>query len=465
MKTTFTSLLLKEISAHSSLRSHAWLKKLSSLLCAFSILAPLLAQAYPLDGYKDTGIRRVEGARLANDGVFRDIKQPPGAMLTTEQVDLRLLGHKDLQLPAPDPELSRKIVNLLGKHRDVYGVAVLDLTDKDNPRYAVHRGDYRQNVGSVGKLLVALGFFQALADTWPEGTFGDNSKRIDVLRNTRVTADKFSQSDHHKIRIFNPETVKLTRRPMKIGDQGNQWEFLDWMLSISSNSAAAMNQRQAMLLKHYGTDFSPSDEEIARFFKQTSSKDKTALYQQTFWEPVTRNGMDLEKLRQGSFFTHGGKQIVNGGGNSYATADQLMQFLLKMEKGELVDEFSSRQLKRLLYLTERRIRYASAPALKNSAVYYKSGSLYSCKKEAGFKCGAYKGNVRNYMNSVAIIESPAEEGNLFYMVVVISNILRQNSAVDHQTLGTRIHRLMQAAHPPEPEPEPETDILQEDMTQ
>jgi len=44
-------------------------------------------------------------------------------------------------------------------------------------------------------------------------------------------------------------------------------------------------------------------------------------------------------------------------------------------------------------------------------------------------------------------ESPEKEGDLYYMVVVISNVLRQNSAVEHQTPGTRIHRLMQKAHP------------------
>ena len=401
-------------------------------------------QAYPLDGYQDTGIRRVEGARLANEGIIHDsIRQVPGALWTTEQVDIRLLEHKDLQIPQPDAELTAQIKKLLGSHAGEYGVAVLDLTDINKPRYAVHRGDYKQNVGSVGKLLVGLGIFQAMADIWP----GDDAKRIDVLKNTLVTADKISQSDHHTIRIFDPVTQKLVRHPMHIGDQGSQWEFLDWMLSISSNAAAAMNQRQGMLMTQYGEDFPPSEAEIKRFFKQTPSKQKTAVYQKTFWDPVTRNGLDLSQLRQGSFFTHNGKLAVNGGGNSYATADQLLQLLVKMEKGELVDEFSSRQLKRLLYLTERRIRYASSPALKNSAVYYKSGSLYKCKKEEGFKCGAYKGNVRNYMNSVAIIESPAEEGNLYYMVIVISNVLRQNSAVEHQTLGTRIHRLMQKAHP------------------
>ncbi len=35
-----------------------------------TLFLPLLAVAYPLDGYQDTGIRRVEGARLANEGVI-----------------------------------------------------------------------------------------------------------------------------------------------------------------------------------------------------------------------------------------------------------------------------------------------------------------------------------------------------------------------------------------------------------
>ena len=416
---------------------------LASLLFLLA-LSSTMVQAYPLDGYADTGIRRTEGARLANLGIIADVKQPPGALLTTKQVDLRLLEHKNFQIPTPDPGLSAQIKALLGTHINEYSIALLDLTDIASPRYAVHRGDHKQNVGSVGKILVALGFFQALADIWPD----DTAQRIGVLKNTLVTADKFSQSDHHTIRIFDIENKKLTRKTMQIGDQGSQWEFLDWMLSVSSNAAAAMNQRQGMLLTHYGKDFQPNEQEIQRFFKETPAKEKTALYQKTFWDPVSRNGLDLEQMRQGSFFTREGKRQVNGGGNSYATANQLLELLIKMEQGQLVDEFSSRQLKRLLYMTERRIRYASAPALAKSAVYYKSGSLYKCKKEEGFKCGAYRGNVRNYMNSVAIVESPPEEGSLYYMVIVISNILRQNSAVEHQTLGTRIHRLMQKKHSP-----------------
>jgi hypothetical protein len=396
---------------------------------------------YPLDGYTETGIRRVEGARLAHEGLVDGGSQPPGALLTTQQVDLRLVN-RNIVLPPADPEFTARIRTLLGEQADRYGITVLDLTDLDNPRYADHRGDHRQNVGSVGKLLVALGYFQALADTWPD----DLERRKEILRDTIMIADDFSVSDHHTIRLFDVETRTLTRRPIEIGDKGSVWEYLDWMLSVSSNSAAAMVMRDAMLLKHFGQRYPVSEEQIETFFSTTHGSKLTKLFQQTFWEPVTRNGLSLDEMRQGSFFTKQGKKNVNGGGNSYATARSLIEFLLKMEEGGLVDEWSSRQLKRLLYMTERRIRYASSPELKDAAVYFKSGSWYKCKQEEGFTCRAYSGNVINYMNSVAIIEQEINGVKLRYMVIVISNVLRQNSAVEHQTLGTEIHKLIKQDH-------------------
>jgi len=410
-------------------------------LLAFTAAGRL--DAYPLDGYADTGIRRVEAARLANAGIIPGGKQPPGALLPTAQVELRLLDHKDLELPAPDPVFTRQVLDLLGSNADRYGVAVLDITDPAHPRYAEHRGDYRQNVGSVGKLVVALGLFQALADTWPD----DLERRRQILKDTIVTADGFSHWDHHTIRIYDVAARRLTRRSLRDGDQGSLWEYLDWALSASSNSAAAMVMREVMLLRHYGRDYPPPEAEMQRFFRETPRSELTGLFRRSFYEPVTRNGLDLELLRQGSFFTAEGKRRVPGPGSSYGTARELMRYILRMEQGRLVDEFSSRQIKRLLYMTERRIRYASSPALKDAAVYFKSGSLYECRKEEGFTCGKYKGNVRNYMNSVAIVESPAGDYRLDYMVTLISNVLRKNSAVDHQTLATRIHRLIEAAHP------------------
>jgi len=410
-----------------------------TVLSVSMAVASMMAMAYPLDGYEETGIRRVEGARLANEGKAIGGFQPPGAMLTTEQVQLNLVG-RNLTLPPADPAFTAAIVAMLGEDAGQYGIAVLDMSDPDHLRYAEHRGDYHQNVGSVGKLLVALGLFQALADTYPD----DLEKRKSVLRDTIITADDFAHSDHHNVRFFDVETRFLTQRTIADGDQGSLWEYLDWTLSVSSNSAASMVMRDAMLLRHFGKAYPVSEAQIRTFFSTTPPAELTRLFQQTFWEPVTRNGLKLDQIRQGSFFTRQGKANVSGGGNSYATAHSLMTFLLKMEEGKLVDEWSSLQLKRLLYMTERRIRYASAPELREAAVYFKSGSLYSCKQEEGFSCGKYRGNKVNYMNSVAIVEQEVDGVKLRYAVVIISNVLRKNSSKVHQQLGTEIHQLITA---------------------
>ena len=419
------------------------MRKIKILLPMMAMLFTGNSYGYPLDGYEETGIRRVEEARLVTAGEMKGTKKIPGARLTTAQVDLRLLNHKDMQIPKPDPELTAQIKDLLGEDAEAYSISVMDLTNLDKPRYAEYRDTHKQNVGSVGKILVGLAYFQALADAWPD----DQNKRTQILKDTIMTADGFAHSDHHTVRIFDVGNRKLIRRTIQDGDQASVWEYLDWMLSVSSNSAAAMMMRDAMLLKHYGKQYPPSEDEIVRFFKETSGKELTTLFQQTFWDPITRNGLDLKQIRQGSFFTRGGKNRVNGGGNSYGSSRSLMEYLLLMEQGKLVDEYSSRHLKRLLYMTERRIRYASAPALKDAAVYFKSGSLYSCQPEEGFKCGKYKGNKMNYMNSIAIVESPAGDYKLNYIVTLVSNVLRKNSAVAHQTLATRIQRLLEKYHP------------------
>jgi hypothetical protein len=412
-------------------RSAAWR---SAAVAGVGLLLAGAGRAYPLDGYEATGIRRLEGMRLAQEGTVRDVKQPPGALLNTAQVEPRLAG-KTFDLPAPDPGFTQRVVAVLGDSPQASGLAVLDLSDPARPIYAEHRGDHKQNVGSVGKLVVALALFQALADTYPD----DLAARSKVLKTTMVTADSFSQSDHHTVRMFDPETRVLTRRTVRIGDRATLYEWLDWMLSPSSNSAAGMVMREAMLLRHFGRAYPAPEAEIQRFFSETPKAELSKLYAVTFHEPVTRNGLDIESLRQGSFFTAGGKAKVPGAGDSYGTARELMRYLLRLEQGRIVDVFSSREIKRLIYLTEVRIRYASSPALASSAVYFKSGSLFQCAPEPGFSCKPYAGNVKNYMNSTAIVESPADQRKLFYLSALVTNILRKNSAGEHQALATRLH--------------------------
>jgi hypothetical protein len=70
--------------------------------------------------------------------------------------------------------------------------------------------------------------------------------------------------------------------------------------------------------------------------------------------------------------------------------------------------------------------------------------------EEGFVCKKYHGNKRNYMNSLALIETPAGQDRLFYMVTVLSNVLRRNSAQDHRDLARAIHEQLLADHPPKP---------------
>ena len=398
-------------------------------------------RGYPLDGYEQTGIGRLEAASRIQQGALKGRKQPKGALLQRAQVDLRLLDKKEFTLPEIDQKFSRQIKSLLGDKASRYGISVLDLSDLDNIRYAEHNGNMAQNPGSVGKLLVALGIFQALADIYPE----DVDKRWEILRDTTITADEFIISDSHTVRMWDRENEKLIRRPLKIGDKGSLFEYLDWMISPSSNAAAATLTKHAMLLKNFTQAYPTSIEIADSYFKDTERKALSATLAAAIEDPVTRNGMNLEKMRQGSFFTRTGKKKVQGK-TSYGTARELMKFMLLMEQGKLVDEFSSREMKRLMYVTERRIRYASAPALRDAAVYFKSGSLYKCQPEPDFECKKYHGNVRNFMNSVAIVEYPSAERDLFYIVTLMSNVLRRNSAVDHQTFATRTHRLIQNFH-------------------
>ena len=111
--------------------------------------------------------------------------------------------------------------------------------------------------------------------------------------------------------------------------------------------------------------------------------------------------------------------------------------MVAMERGKIVDMQSSLEIKRLLYTTATRIRYASSGSLTTAAVYFKSGSLYQCRAEEGFNCGQYMGNISNYMNSLIIVEHP---DGIKYMVALMSNVLKKNSAADHQALASKIER-------------------------
>jgi len=404
-----------------------------------TICWPLLAICYPMDGYEATGIKRLEAARLTQEGKLSGTPQPVGGTLKLEQVDIRLRDKPDFQIPEPDPQFSEQVRTLLGGRTSQYSIAVLDLSDMSNPKYAEHNADHAQNPGSVGKLAVALAVFQMLADLYPN----DIEKRRHILKSTLITADEFVIHDSHTVRFFNIEKQKLTRHPLHPGDQGTLWEFVDWMVSASSNSAGSAVMKELVLMARFRERYPVSREEGDQYIDNTPKSELGAVFEKAMQEPITRNGLDLTKFRQGSFFTHVGDSKIPGP-NSYATPRELMRYLVKMEQGKLVDEWSSREIKRLLYSTERRIRYASSPALYPAAVYFKSGSLFRCYSRP---CPQYQGDKENLMNSIAIVETPAGTLKRYYIVTLMSNVLRRNSASDHAALAARLNQLIEKLHP------------------
>ena len=139
-----------------------------------------------------------------------------------------------------------------------------------------------------------------------------------------------------------------------------------------------------------------------------------------------------------------GKQYVPGI-LSYATPRTLAQLMFRMEQGRLVDAWSSLEMKRYLYMTKRRYRYAYAPELANAAIYFKSGSLYQCRPEEGYRCAKYKGNSKNFMNVVTIVEWPNTDTR--YFISLMSNVLKVHSAWDHARLAVAIDEAVRTRAP------------------
>lgn len=418
-----------------------------SLLFLVTILAclfygPPSARAYPLDGYEDTGIVRLEAYRIAQQNSDGEVL-PFGAMLATRSIGLSLTDAPDFAIPPVNKEFSASLVEVLGVDAGGYGVAVLDLTDPTRPVYAAHQEERMMNPASVGKVLVAVGFFQALADAYP----GDLGARQKILFDTTVAANSFIRRDHHEVPFWAFGDEVIERRPIVESDAANLWTWLDWMLSPSSNAAGSVVLQQAMLLQHFGKAYPVSLEQAESYYDDTSPARLRADLVRVLQDSLRRSGLNPGQLRQGSFFTREGRARVPGG-KSWASSRAWMDLLVAMEKGQLVDPWSSAQIKKLLYLTEHRIRYASTPELDGAAVFYKSGSLYKCRPEKGFVCRNYAGNQWNFMNSIAIVESIRRSPKLRYAVVVNSNVLRKDAVGEHRALAARIHRLLEERHPP-----------------
>jgi len=395
---------------------------------------------YPIDGYEHTGIKRLmrlERIQIGEIDVASTL--PAGALKSYGEIHLNL-REKDqdsLGMILTKDDTFQSEINTLFKGLDrSYSLAILDLSDPENLRYAERNATSGYQPGSVGKLAVLVGLFTQMANIYPDSW----EKRTNLLRNKSVQAGVWGLTDEHTIPIYNIEKNTLVKRQVIASDVFTLYEWADHMLSVSNNGAASIVWREVLLMAAFGKKYPDlTPEESAAYFKETPRKVLTDLGNDVVNLPLRELGITAEEWRLGSFFTKGANTYVGDKGGSIGTPLGLIKFLVMLEQGNVVDAQSSLEMKRLMYMTDRRIRYAQSPALKEAAVYFKSGSLYKCDRSKGEACGKYMGNVINYMNSVAIVEHP---DNCTYMVVLMTNVLRKNSASDHMYLAGNIDRLI-----------------------
>lgn len=409
-----------------TLKSVAWL----ALAAAYN------ASAYPLDGIEESGIRRLEGFQIAQETPGA-AKLAPGQLWSTDAIRLRLLDYDgpDFDALPEDPALATFLTKTLRNRDPSYAMVLVDLSDPDAIRWAGLRPDVRQNAGSVGKLICMAALFHALKQSFP-----DPADRARVLREATSPAGSWVSNEIHKVPKWSAADKRNYYSVIRPADEFRLGEWLDHAISASANGAGSIIWREAMLIRHFGSDYPKSFEESERFFAETPKRKLAELALAVVTEPLQEAGIDTTNIQQGSFWTTNSKQKVPGT-VSFATPRELARFLFRIEQGRLVDEWSSLQMKKYMYLTKRRYRYCYAPELNAEAVFFKSGSLYSCQPEEGFRCDKYMGNVRNMMNSVAVVEGD-EVGEPFYIATLMSNVLRFNSAWDHSRIAAAVHETL-----------------------
>ncbi|TVZ51300.1 serine hydrolase [Dokdonia sp. Hel_I_53] len=407
------------------------------ILALIAITTLLTSFIYPIDGYDTTGIKRLYRLQKMEKDSIDNKRIPDGAYLKLKDIKLNLLSRKQDSLNTllvEDPDFARKIARITPGGN--YSLAVMDMTNPDSLLYAAHRENNGYQPGSVGKIAVLAGFFDQLAKVYP-----DNFElRTGLMCNKRVTSRYWGTGDHHTIPVYDIEKDKLTKRRVVASDEFSLYEWADHMVSVSNNGAASVLYRETMLLDAFGKAYADlTEEEAENYFIDTERDSLTSQANRVVNQPLRDIGISEDEWRLGGMFTRPAGKYVGRQGGSIGSPKGLMKFLVALEQGNVIDEKSSLEMKRLLYMTDRRIRYAASHQLDDAAVYFKSGSFYKCDRNKNPNCGDYAGNVFNYMNSVIIVEHPNGKK---YIVCLMTNVLNKNSAGAHMYLASSIDKVI-----------------------
>ena len=415
------------------------MKKIFYITITACILLSFGFVSYPIDGYETTGIARLYQLRKMQIDSVPYNRIPFGAYKKLEDIKLNLVSRTEdsiNDLLVEDADFAKRINRLFPGQG--YSATVMDITDPNNLKYAAFRENVGYQPGSVGKIAVLNAVFTQMAKLCPESW----EQRTMYLRDIKVSARYWGTGDHHTIPIYDIEKDKLIKRQVIASDTFSLYEWLDHMVSVSNNGAASVMYREAMLMAAFGQDyFTLTENKAETYFKETSRDSLTNLANTVVNQPLRDLGITEDDWRLGGMFTRPAGKYVGRKGGSIGTPKGLMKFLVKLEQGKVIDKESSLEMKRLLYMTDRRIRYARSNRLDSAAVYFKSGSFYKCDRVKNPNCRDYAGNVFNYMNSVIIVEHP---DNTKYIVCLMTNVLNKNSAGAHMYLASKIDDLIKS---------------------
>lgn len=411
-----------------------------SILILFFVLSALAdINAYPIDGYAYTGIDRLMyHYRMYLDSQQRE-KMKPGELLMMNDIKLSLMG-QDLNLPKEENgKLKSELNRLFGYLEKEYSISVLDISDPNALKYAGMREHLQYQPGSVGKIAIAIAIFSELNQI-----YGNDWETIrGILYSKVVKGGPWSVPNHHTVPFYDVNKDKYSKRHVVPSDEFTLYEWLDHMLSLSSSAAASVLWREAVLMHVFDRNYECINySEGEAFFERESKSLLNDIAVDVVNCPLREMGIGDDEWRLGSFFTTGADRIIPGKGGSTGTTKGLLKFLLALEGGKVVNDRSSLEIKRLMYVTDRRIRYSAARAIRDDAVYFKSGSYYSFLDRPGTVRAKYTGTKFNYMNSVAIVEKQ-DSTKKKYMVALMSNVLGKNSVNEHYRLAAQIDDVIQ----------------------
>ena len=206
-----------------------------TIAVALSLLGAAAALAYPLDGEDESGIRRLQGYRLAQEAAG-GAKLVPGQLWSVADIKLHLQDYTgpDFDALEPDPEMVLALGKMLSKRDPSYAMTLVDFSDAANIRWAALRPDLKQNPGSVGKLLCMAAVFHGLANAFP-----DVDDRARILRTAVSKAGDWVNDEIHVVPKWDAAAERNRFSVLNPNDEFRLGEWIDHAISASARWSGA----------------------------------------------------------------------------------------------------------------------------------------------------------------------------------------------------------------------------------